>query len=344
MISTFFAWWLEQLRELLPAALRRTARGADALIIVPNTGLGRLDTVSVALRRGGKETALGEFAATPAGLRDLPRSSGRPVALRLEKNEFLEKTLVLPLAAQADLDQVLAFEMDRETPFKAEELYWNHQIAATDRQRQQLAVRLLLLPKTRLAQLMAALGAAGFAPAWAEIADDGDCPPLPLDGGASRRSDGARRLLWPAAACCGLLAASAVAIPFVQQAAVLSALDREVHAGEATAARAEALRRQIDRASHSADIVNGEMEKAGRPLEILAKLTRILPDDTYLTNFELRQGKLTINGRSGGAARLIGALATDGGFRNPTFAAPVTRLESVHAEVFTIAADVGKSP
>ena len=39
---------------------------------------------------------------------------------------MLAKTVTLPLAAERELEQVLAFEMDRETPFKAEELYWIH--------------------------------------------------------------------------------------------------------------------------------------------------------------------------------------------------------------------------
>jgi general secretion pathway protein L len=56
---------------------------------------------------------------------------------------------------------------------------------------------------------------------------------------------------------------------------------------------------------------------------------------------ELRQRKVTLTGRSAGAARLIGALAADGEFRNPAFSAPVTRLEALKAELFTINTEVG---
>ena len=81
-------------------------------------------------------------------------------------------------------------------------------------------------------------------------------------------------------------------------------------------------------------------DKVGRPLVVLAATTSILPDDTYLTEMELRQRKLTLSGRSAGAARLIGALAGDAEFRNPGFSAPVTRLEALRAELFTINAEV----
>jgi general secretion pathway protein L len=92
--------------------------------------------------------------------------------------------------------------------------------------------------------------------------------------------------------------------------------------------------------SGSAGFIESEREKAGRPLTILAAATRVLPDDTYLTEMELKQRKLTLSGRSAGAARLIGALAADGEFRNPGFSAPVTRLEALRAELFTINTEI----
>jgi hypothetical protein len=41
---------------------------------------------------------------------------------------------------------------------------------------------------------------------------------------------------------------------------------------------------------------------------------------------------------------LIAALAADPKFRNPTFAAPVTRLEALHVEVFSIVAEAEGGP
>jgi general secretion pathway protein L len=73
---------------------------------------------------------------------------------------------------------------------------------------------------------------------------------------------------------------------------------------------------------------------------VLAAATRVLPDDTYLTEMELQKRKVTLTGRSAAAARLIGPLAADGTFRNPGFTAPVTRVEALHTELFTINAEV----
>src|SRR5437016_1756218 len=188
MMWAFFAWWFGQLADLLPRGLRRPALiAADAMVISP---IGRLsdgvDSVTIGLRRNGREAPLGRFGLTAADLTGLPRAAGRMTVLRLGEQQVLGKTVNLPAAAEHELDQVLSFEMDRETPFKAEELYWNHRIEAIDRQNGRLSVRLMLLPKADLAPLLTALDQAGIRPGRAEIVDGQDagaCFSLDGNGG-----------------------------------------------------------------------------------------------------------------------------------------------------------------
>jgi general secretion pathway protein L len=344
MVREFFVWWFEQLADLLPQGLRRSALAAsDAVVISPIGILGRsIDAVAISLRRHGRETPLGRFGLGAADLAELPRVAGRTTVLRLDEQDVLGKSVSLPLAAERDLGQVLAFEMDRETPFSAEDLYWNHRIETVDRQGGRISVRLVLTPKAGLSGLLAALGQAGLHPTRAEIADGPDAGSfLPLDGDGGRADRPSSRLLWPLAACCAVLGLATASIPFVRQEIALASLDREIALARAGATEADGLRQEIERLSGSADFIESEREKAGRPLVVLAAATRVLPDDTYLTEMELRQRKVTLTGRSAAAARLIGPLAADGTFRNPGFAAPVTRLEALHSELFTINAEVG---
>ena len=344
MIREFFVWWLGQLADLLPRGLRRSAlTAADAMVISPIGPLGPgIEAVAIALRRNGKEVPLGRFTLGAADLAELPRVAGRTTVLRLDERDVLGKTVSLPLAAERELGQVLSFEMDRETPFKAEELYWNHRIEAADRQSGRLSVRLVLAPKANLSALLAALGQAGIHPRRAEIADGPDAGAyLLLDGNGGHADHPSSRLLWPVAGCCAALGLAALVIPFARQEITLASLERGITTARAAATEAEGLRQEIDRLSGSADFIESERDKAGRPLVVLAAATRVLPDDSYLTEMELRQRKVTLTGRSAAAARLIGPLAADGTFRNPGFAAPVTRLEALHSELFTINAEVG---
>jgi general secretion pathway protein L len=344
MVREFFTWWFGQLAELLPRELRKSVLDAgDALVITPIGSLSQgIEAVTADLRKNGKESTLGHFAVGAVGLAELPRAAGRATVLRLSEADVLAKNLSLPLAAERELDQVLAFEMDRETPFKPEELYWNYRITASDRQAGRLSVRLLVVPKASLDLLLTDLAAVGIQPRRVEIADGPDRGfYVPLNGDGSHSHPASNRLLWPAAVSCAVLAIAAVVTPFVRQEITIASLEREINVSRAAAAEAESLRQEIDRLSGSAGFIESERDKAGRPLIVLAAATRILPDDTYLTEMELRQRKLTLSGRSAGAARLIGALAADGEFRNPGFSAPVTRLEALRAELFTINAEVG---
>lgn len=344
MVRDFLKWWVGQLVALLPAVLRRSAAASgDAMVVVPPDPLGRgVEAVTVGLRRNGKETPLGRFELSPSALRGLPRPPGGACVLRLGRADILAKTLSLPLAAQAELPQVLAFEMDRETPFTSGEIYWSHSIQAIERGSGQMSVRLLLVPKANLAPLLAALAAAGIVPRRIEIADGPDRGAhLPLDGNGGRLSQASRRLVRPLAACVVLLALAAVVTPFVRQSLTLSSLDRQIAAAQARAAEAARLREAIRRLAAGADLIEAEQRKAVQPLAVLAAATRVLPDDSYLAELELRGGKVTLSGRSTAAARLIGALAATGTFRNPAFAAPVTRLEAQHTEVFTIVTEAG---
>jgi general secretion pathway protein L len=340
MLHEFLGWWFGQLAELLPQRLRPSApSAADATVIAPIDPA--LNGIAVGLRRGGMETPFGQFALGASELAELPHSPSKPAVLRLREGEVLAKTLVLPLAAERELDQALLFEMDRETPFKPEELYWNHRVLSADRQNGRLTVRLVLAPKAHLAPLLEPLGRAGVTPVRAEIADGPDAGFwLPLDSDHRSVDRGRRPLLKPLAVCCALLALAAVATPFVRQSSTMSRLDRSLAAGRAAAAEADRLHGEIARLAGSADLIVKEREKVGQPLSVLAAATRVLPDSSYLTEMQLQQRKLTMSGRSAAAARLIGAMAADSEFHNPTFAAPVTRIEALRQEIFTIVTEV----
>ena len=121
MIREFLTWWGGQLADCVPEKWRRFGpSGDDALVIAPIGPIGAVpEAISVRLRSNGREHPLGRYDLTTADLLRMPRPAGKTV-LRLTEADVLSKTVTLPLAAERDLGQVLAFEMDRETPFNAE--------------------------------------------------------------------------------------------------------------------------------------------------------------------------------------------------------------------------------
>jgi general secretion pathway protein L len=314
-------------------------------VIRPTAPLDCISNLAISSRRNGKEVPLGNVPARVDELRHIPPVHGRPVVLNIARTELLEKTLALPLAARGGLDQALAFEMDRETPFAADELYWNYSIDSIDQAQGRIFVHLILLPKNRLTRLLLTLDQAGLRPKWIEVSHTlVDSAFLPLEDYRGSPRHQSRFVLAGAAACCVTLALGAALTPFVRQQIELASLNSEIQAGQSIVTETQALHREADRLLRRTAIVQSATEKSAYPLEALEIVTQLLPDDTYLTDLELRQGKLTLSGRSGRAARLIGLFAANSRFRNPGFAAPVTHMEALREDAFTIVAEMGPAP
>ena len=345
MLNELFAWWIGQLSDCLPKRWRRAAVSMqDCLAITPVGPVGSAPTrVSVSTWVRNRETPLGEFQIDAGDLAGIAIPSGLPVVLRLADSTVLCKIVTLPLAAERDLAQVLAFEMDRETPFAADEVVWGYRVVGRDRQRGQLTVRLRLTSRAGLAPLFGALSRDGMPVTRVEIAggaDDGFTLPLNTDAERPARRRGVIRLLRPVSVgICLTLVLLAAAAPFVRQRRDVARLDREIAVARSAAEQAERLRRDIDRLKDAGDVVKKERAAAGDPLAVLAALTAALPDDTYLTELQQQEHKVTFGGRSAAASRLIGAIAKSDELHNPVFVAPVTRMEATHQEVFSISAE-----
>src|SRR5215813_2078661 len=155
MLQTLLRWWLEQLAGLVPRNLRWFGASAgETLLVTPVRALAASDEVVIEHRRNGRETLVGRFKLDGSVPEELAPLANAPAMLRVGKADVLSKMLSLPVAARTDLKQALRFEMDRETPFSAEELYWTYRIKSISREQKRLAVRLLLMPKATAAGLL----------------------------------------------------------------------------------------------------------------------------------------------------------------------------------------------
>ena len=326
MLNEFLSWWAQQLLAFVPA--RRDAARADGTVLALTPGL---DAVELVLR--GQDAPLGRFPLTQPGLAAL-RTAARtlPAGLRLPPGMLLEQDVVLPLAAERDAGRVLGYEMDRLTPFRADQVFWAWRLLRRDRGRQQLHLRLLLVPRAPLLPVLQALAASGIRPA---VLRSGDAV-LPLDLAPTR----ARRLVPALAVACTLLAIGAIVAPFVQQSREAHRVERQIAALRPAVDQAEALRRRAAAAAAGTDALAAQRAQSGDALESLAVLTNLLPDDTVLTDLALRQRVATVSGQSAAAARLIPALAADPAIRNPAFTAPITRNDTTRTEGFSLRAEM----
>jgi general secretion pathway protein L len=295
--------------------------------------------LQLTMRRRGRETLLGRFTMTEAGLAEAVRSlrrRPRQVILRLASGAMLERPIELPLAAERDVDRVLVFEMDRFTPFAAAEVVWQADVLQRDPAQRRLLLRLSLVPRAAIQSCLDLLSRAGLAPDWLEaLTADGTPRRLPLADHAAPRSF---RAMTVAAGAVAVLGVAVVATPFVMQWLARDATEHAIAGIQPQVTRVEGLRRHL--ADAGSDAIAAERDRIGNVLQVLAIVTDTLPDDTWLTELSLHQGKLNIAGQSPAAARLIPALAAEPNLRNPAFAAPVTRAPDGHADLFVIRADL----
>jgi general secretion pathway protein L len=330
------------LLELVPEAVRRGANGqANALVVdVAVPGL-----VSLRRRRRGVDARMGQVRLDEPGLVGLraalsQRQTGEMVILRLPAAALLERPVTLPLAAERDPERVLGYEMERLTPFTADEVYWGYSVEARDRARNRLSLRLSFVPRIQVNELIDTLSDCAGRPSLIE-ADTASGPRsirLQHD-----RPTGRAALFTARNAAYGLagLAALVLISPFLRQSLDMAAVQGRLDAMQPRIHVVDQLRRRIAGAGAGGEAVVNETRRVGDALGALAAVTEILPDDSYLTEFTMRERKMTLSGLSASAPKLISALSSDPRVKNPAFTAPVTR-DGKALDVFTIRADLAQ--
>lgn len=260
--------------------------------------------------------------------------------LRLPAGYALEREVTLPLAAEQGLERVVTYEMDRFTPFAAEEVFWSCTVERRDRAQGKLTLSIALVPRLRLMPMIEVLAQLKLVATVIEsIALDGGVRHIALGEPDMRRQRWRRGGMIAGAAGCGALAVVAAGLPFLLQSQARDAVETRIAALKPKVAEAEALRRRITASAAGSDAITSERARLGDALQTVATLTSILGDDTHLIGLVLRQRQVTLEGQSAAAAKLITSLSSDPMIRNASFAAPVMRSET-GADLFSIKAEV----
>ena len=350
MVLRFLRWWGGELAGMLPG---RRGGGRESsgqwLTVARETGDSGGDRVRVRLGGTRAGEVLADVAAAPAealaGELGALAAALDPRRLRcrfvLPRDLALVKDIELPRAAEENLHEVLAFEMSRHTPFRAEQVWFSHRVLGHDGAR--LRVRLQVVPRARLQPLLEPFAGWRLAPESEPAAggDDGGDAPVVL---AFRPADWRRRS-WAGVnavlACAVLVLAALVAWqPIAAQRDAKARL--EARAGEARAAAAEAaaLRDRLDAMRASRALIAGARGRHPPMTVLLESISQALPDGTYLFRFEVRDDQVNLHGSSTAASSLIAILESTGALRGVRFASPVTRDGATGRERFHIVADL----
>lgn len=334
-LARFWQWWSGQLLGMLPNHLgRRLFRPRQHLDIHPLENNFRL-----VLEPGGEQMALNE--ADPSLLQQLQQQAD-DIRLCLPASELLYTRLRLPAATLGNLDNVLRFEMDKHTPFSADQVYFGFTAGPHDKQQPHIRVSLLLAPRSRIDPLLTELNDLGLTPATLRDAEHPEAPAitLPLSSSAGTARAGLRKNLNGILVMAMLLLL--IAVPLYHRQNRIETLSQELDQPRQRAEQAAALKRELTALRDSRDFLG--QKRAGRvpTLPLLDELTRQLPDHTWLTRLELQDDRVQIRGESANASELIGLLEASPLFVDVQFSSPITNNPATSKDRFMITASLVK--
>jgi len=349
-LSRFVRWWVNELTGCIPATWRSIGNHRSQVLDV----IVSPDRVTFRCRKAGKDVEIGqvglEDASAPA-VRTLLNRIRRQINIRrgaivlgLTPQQVLRRRIVLPFAATENLREVLTFELDRHTPFRAEDVYFDYRLASNDKQDKRISVDIAVVPRVIVDRATDLMTKWGMTPDRITVAGDGfegdDRIDLggPVAGG--HRARFARRLSAITAALAVALAATAVYLEFVRQQQTLSIYQGALEQRQAESLAADAMKVQL------ADLLNRSQyivqQKQGRPLvaALLDEVTKRIPDNTWFSQLHLQAGKLAVSGYAPSASALIALLEDSPMLSQVRFTSPVTFDAKLGLERFNLTASV----
>ena len=348
----FFRWWKRELAFLVPEKIRELVNDRQGFIIIRPEGS---QLVLSYVSNGQSETLeMPESAARELTFQRLCEKDERlakaKVILRLTGHDAIQKELGLPAAAKENLDQVVAYELDRYTPFKAEQVYFAVKPLDVVNEPGQIRVMLILTTRELLDGLYDDIKALGLSPGFVDY--EGSPNDLDdLDYSYNLLPEKLRQktaklpglMLWGLITLTGLLLMAVIVMPVVLEYQTVNVLQIKTDALEKDAKKVKALQKEIDAVIDETRQLLKEKSATPEVIVMLNTLSALIKDDTWLSYAQYSDGHLQIQGESPAASTLIAVLEASELFENARFASPVTQDSISKLERFQITVDVAKA-
>ena len=162
---------------------------------------------------------------------------------------------------------------------------------------------------------------------------------LPADRTVKAKS---RRPLLTTAltALAALLLVVAVTYPFVQQQIQLGRLEEQISELQPAAVAAGETRGAIVEAGRQSNFFADKRNSTPTKIQLLDELTRVVPDDTWLTRIQINGTTVRIQGESEGASSLIGLIEASELLHDARFSSPVTKNPRTSNDRFVVEAQI----
>jgi general secretion pathway protein L len=373
-LRTFWRWWLAELAPLMPAGVRTALRRRrlhpivaierDAAVLwaprVSNGALAFNNVARVPLQGEPADLAREGRAAIDA----LPRANGDTttethVVIALPASQVLRKSVTLPAAVEENLQQTLAYDLDRHTPFKADEVYFDAVVVGRDTAKKEIRVDLAAALRSFVDQARRRVeswgakvvavtpespsGAAALSATTLNLLPPADRP---------ETSRWRRWQTWVPLAALAVVAFVVIALPIWQKRVYAISLAQLVDQAKVQADASGALRDELERLTDHYNFALQRKYTFPAALQVVEDVTKLLPDDTWLTQFEMKttaRGKdahreIVLRGESANAGRLVSLLEDSKVFEQAAPRSPTTKIQPGPGEIFDLGAQLKTLP
>ncbi|MEW5728388.1 MAG: PilN domain-containing protein [Pseudomonadota bacterium] len=280
--------------------------------------------------RNGLRWWLGELnALLPQPLRAALSKHKRRLELAAER--VLVRRTSLPLAAEENLREVIAFEMDRVLPFQAEEVYFDYIVIQRDAEHGRVLVEIAAARRDVVDALVkeagniTGVGVSGLDPRF-------DLRPPQVGRRTLRPVD------WAMLGVGVLLLLVAVGAPFHRLNATIDALEAELASLRTDAQEAQRLRASIDTSLAAERLIVERRLARPMALTALEEVTRLTADDSWLQQFRMTAEGVELQGVAGASSQLLRAVEDSPVFEGGMFRAPVAQDPKTNRERFSLGA------
>lgn len=356
-LARFFAWWRSELASLFPARLRQWWSESERVVVLvfDDAGGARFE----GLRKGRRDLLMSikmadyEDSGKGANLRNSlaqHMSGSYSLSLCLARGTTLRRSVQLPLAAEENLRQTLAYEIDRFTPFKADQVYFDYRVLDRNAAQGYLTVEIILAKRSIVDQALKHASRIGLTPNSVAPCDDHlpAISPFNLMPGDHSRRGGSLSVWFRLILAVFTLSMAVIllAIPLLQKRTAAISLLSPLSEAKQAVAETDKLRERLDKMVALHNQLPDRKWQDYSLLAALAEVTKLLPDDTFVTALDYDGKSVQIQGESASAAGLVEVLDASQLFKDVSFKASVAKIRGTAYERFHISAtlDSGALP
>ena len=350
--SSLWRWWRGEVSRMLPdhLALLGGATSTPLLMLEGDEAIA-VDPRGDNVERRASLAGLDEphrRAAVRSLLDSLGETRARARAA-LRADEALVRRVTLPAATEENLAQVLAFEMDRLSPFTSEEVYFDQRVVSRDPATGHVVVELAIARREAVDARVRELRALGVSVQGVALRDDAGRAAAPFDLLPSEQR-GARETPGERLARNGLIAAvlllfvATLVYPVWRKREEVKAMLPVVEKARMEAQATDSIVRDLERQAADYNYLLARKYSWYPTAAYVDEITRVLPDHTWLQQLDIRNmGKtreVVLTGETASSSKLIELLEQSKLLQNAAPRGPTTRGSVPGSERFMIGGEL----